>query len=156
MKKHSLALKISVLRKIHFFFWAPEFKCSLKNLMGVKENYRYPIPSLENPETYINQSWCYKIFVIHHELIFLNKMFYVVNELQWENNRAITWQINFLVRKRGNSYYSVLTLGNHGTYVKEDQRWCYEILQSIMTWFMNLLTLSYLLRYAKRQTVVWK
>ena len=44
--------------------------------------------------------------------------------------------------------YSVTTLGNPWTYVK--QAWCYNVLQFIMTWYMNLLTLSYFLRYAKR------
>ena len=73
---------------------------------------------------------------------------YVVNGLHSENNRAVTWQIQYFLRQRGNSCYSVLTLGNHGIDVKKC--WCFEVLQSIMTWYMNLLTLSYPLRYAKR------
>ena len=48
--------------------------------------------------------------------------------------------------KKMDSYYSVPTLGNLWTYVK--QGWCYKFRQLIMTWYMNLLTFSYLLQYA--------
>ena len=44
-----------------------------KNLTGLKKNFCYSAPSLGNLETYVNQSWCYKIFVIHHDLIFWDK-----------------------------------------------------------------------------------
>ena len=40
-----------------------------KTLMGLKENSCCSIPSLGNPETYVSQCWCYKIFLIHHDLI---------------------------------------------------------------------------------------
>ena len=45
-----------------------------KYLMGLKENSCYSTPSLGNLETYVSQSWCYKIFVIHHDLIFWGKL----------------------------------------------------------------------------------
>ena len=44
-----------------------------KNFMGSKENSCYSVPSLGNLETYVNQSWCYKIFHIHNDLIFWGK-----------------------------------------------------------------------------------
>ena len=44
-----------------------------KNFMGSKENSCYSVPSLGNLETYVNQSWCYKIFLIHNDLIFWGK-----------------------------------------------------------------------------------
>ena len=53
-----------------------------------------------------------------------------------------------ILREIGNSCYSVLLLGNHGTDVKK--WWCYEVLQSTMTWYMKFLTPSYPLQYAKR------
>ena len=50
--------------------------------------------------------------------------------------------------KKMDSYYSVPTPGNPWTYVKKG--WCYKVWQPIMTWYMNLLTFSYPLRYASR------
>ena len=46
-----------------------------KNFMRLKENSCYSVPSLGNLETYlyVNQSWCYKIFLIHNDLIFWGK-----------------------------------------------------------------------------------
>ena len=41
-----------------------------KNLTGLNKNFCYSAPSLGNLETYVNQSWCYKIFLIHNDLIF--------------------------------------------------------------------------------------
>ena len=45
-----------------------------KNLMGVKENSCCSALSLWNPETYVEQNWCYKIFVTHPDLIFWGKL----------------------------------------------------------------------------------
>ena len=45
-----------------------------KDLMGVKENSCYSVPSLRNSEAYVKQSWYYKIFVIHPDLIFWGKL----------------------------------------------------------------------------------
>ena len=45
-----------------------------KNLMGLKENSCCSTASLGDPGNYVNQSWCYKIFVIHHDLIFLGQI----------------------------------------------------------------------------------
>ena len=44
-----------------------------KNLTGLNKNSCYSAPSLGYLETYVNQSWCYKIFLIHNDSIFWGK-----------------------------------------------------------------------------------
>ena len=61
--------------------------------------------------------------------------------------KIITWQISYLVREGENICFTISNLVDPGTYVKQG---FYEFLQSIMTWYMNLLTLSYPPPYAKR------
>ena len=79
---------------------------------------------------------------------------YVVHRWKLENNRYIVWRtINLwfpknLIGEGGNSCYSVPSLGNPLTYVKKVD--VMKISQSIMIWYMNLLTLSYPLQYVKR------
>ena len=66
------------------------------------------------------------------------------------------WIIDLLLEKfcilwrKKNSCYSVLTLENHGTYIYK--YWCYKVLQSIMTWYINFWLL--VMRYANR-LVTW-
>ena len=54
--------------------WGAIDLLSSKNLMGIKENFCYSTPSLGNPGTYVNQSWCQKTFGILHDLIFWGKL----------------------------------------------------------------------------------
>ena len=46
---------------------------------------------------------------------------------------------------RTHSFYSVPTLGNPWTYIKQD--WCYKVWKPIMACYMNFMTFSYALRY---------
>ena len=50
--------------------------------------------------------------------------------------------------RRTDFCYSVSTLANPCPYGK--QNWCYKVLKSTVAWYMNLLTLSHPLQYAKR------
>ena len=70
----------------------------------------------------------------------------VVNGLQSENK---TYYLTKLVFSERTTDFcdSVPTLGNPSAYVQQKD---VKVLQSIITWYMNLLTLSYPLRYAKR------
>ena len=62
---------------------------------------------------------------------------------------------NLLFSKgRKDSCYSVPTLGNPWTYFKQG---CgYKVFQLLVTWYMNLLTFSYSLQYAKRILTYYK
>ena len=89
-------------------------------------------------------------YLYHGKSDFLANI-YVVNIWKSENNRPIVWRtINLLfsknfIGKKGNSCYSFPSLGNPVTYVD-----VMKIFQSIMIWYMNILTLSYLLQCTKR------
>ena len=66
-----------------------------------------------------------------------------------DSSQSKTYYLTNLVFSEGRTdfCYCVPTLANSRTYSK--QSWCYKVMQSIMTWYMNLLTLSYPLQYVR-------